>query len=138
MNTPLQRSVTRPRPQSVQPWIQFIDIEEFAGILGVSSRTIRRMMKRGELPRVFYFGDLPRWLLSDIEKWIDGRGDDPGPVLGPDNEPPDAPTISANSKPSGSDAQPAEVPVCVRCGAPSDKETCPRCGYRRCPSCGDR
>lgn len=92
---------------------KFVDIEEFAEILAVSSRTVRRMKKRGEVPRVFYFGDLPRWLLSDIEEWIERRGDGPAPERVPDDTPPD---------PSGSAATPESNerdPACGCSGLPA-------------------
>ena len=45
--------------------------EEFADVLGVSKRTIRRMDQIGKLPRRIVVGRLVRWRVDEIRSWID-------------------------------------------------------------------
>ncbi len=54
-----------PRPCDV-----FVGLEEVALRLGVSPRTVRRMVERGELPRpCLSAGGRPRWLWSYIVEY---------------------------------------------------------------------
>lgn len=62
-------------------------------------------------------------------------GVEPGPPLVPPGpeEPPSPPPKPPELPESGT-----EFPVCLRCGMTGNGDICPRCGYRRCASCGDR
>lgn len=47
-----------------------VDIRRVAQMLGVSSKTVRRMTRRGQLPRAVRIGRQVRWKLADIERYI--------------------------------------------------------------------
>lgn len=46
-----------------------------AGVLGVSDRTVRRMVNRGELPAPFLLAHRRSWRTADVKKHIDGLAD---------------------------------------------------------------
>ena len=47
-----------------------VDIKQVARLLGVSIKTVRRMKRRGQLPRPVLIGRSVRWRLADIERYI--------------------------------------------------------------------
>ncbi len=50
-----------------QPESEFIDIKQVASMFGVSTRTIRRLWSKGELPEPIRIGRSVRWRKLDIE-----------------------------------------------------------------------
>lgn len=46
--------------------------EEFAAILGVNARTLRRMAAAGTLPPSISLTSRPRWRRSDVERFLKG------------------------------------------------------------------
>lgn len=52
---------------------RMIDVTEVATILNVSTRTVWRLVSTEELPQPIRFGGNVRWLLTDIEAWIESR-----------------------------------------------------------------
>lgn len=50
-----------------QPDPEFIDIKQVASMFGVSTRTIRRLWSKGELPEPIRIGRSVRWRKLDIE-----------------------------------------------------------------------
>jgi excisionase family DNA binding protein len=50
---------------------QLHDVEEVASILGVSSRSVWRLVASGELPEPLRVGRCARWPLSDIYAYLD-------------------------------------------------------------------
>ncbi|MBL9165673.1 MAG: helix-turn-helix domain-containing protein [Planctomycetaceae bacterium] len=57
------------RPTESSPQ-QMIDVREVATILSVSTRTVWRLISRGEIPQPIRFGRNVRWRQIDIESWI--------------------------------------------------------------------
>lgn len=49
---------------------QMIDVREVATILSISTRSVWRLVSRGELPQPIRFGRNVRWRCADIEAWI--------------------------------------------------------------------
>lgn len=49
---------------------RMIDVREVATILSVSTRTVWRLISRGEIPQPIRFGRNVRWRQIDIESWI--------------------------------------------------------------------
>lgn len=49
---------------------RMIDVREVATILSVSTRSVWRLVSRGELPQPIRFGRNVRWRCADIEAWI--------------------------------------------------------------------
>ena len=50
-----------------QPEPEFINIQQVASMFGVSTRTIRRLWSKGELPEPMRIGRSVRWRKLDIE-----------------------------------------------------------------------
>lgn len=50
---------------------RMIDVREVATILGISTRSVWRLVSRSELPQPIRFGRNVRWRASDIDAWID-------------------------------------------------------------------
>jgi predicted DNA-binding transcriptional regulator AlpA len=48
-----------------------IDAEEFAGKLGISVRTLWRLLSGRKIPDPVRIGRNTRWRLQEIERWID-------------------------------------------------------------------
>ena len=53
---------------------QLLTAEQVARLLAVSVKTVRRMTRRGELPRPVRIGRQVRWRLADIERFIKRLG----------------------------------------------------------------
>ena len=49
---------------------RYLTIQDVARKAGVSTKTIRRKVKRRECPPPFRFAGGLRWLFSDVEKWL--------------------------------------------------------------------
>lgn len=47
--------------------------EQMAGLLQVTTRTLRRMELMGEIPRCIHVGGLKRWRRGEVEKWLAGK-----------------------------------------------------------------
>ncbi|MBX3412419.1 MAG: helix-turn-helix domain-containing protein [Pirellulales bacterium] len=47
-----------------------ITVDELATILGLSKRTIWRLLSAGEIPKPIRLGGSTRWVLAEIEAWI--------------------------------------------------------------------
>lgn len=53
--------------------------------------------------------------------------------------PSDPPKPTLDSPHNAPDPSVATTSLCFRCGSVIDnREVCPRCGFRKCASCGDR
>ena len=48
-----------------------IDAKRLGELLGLSVRTIRRLDCSGKLPRPVRIGGAVRWLVADIEAWVE-------------------------------------------------------------------
>jgi excisionase family DNA binding protein len=46
------------------------DANGVATLLGVSLRTVRRLVETGKLPAPIALGGCRRWLIADIENWL--------------------------------------------------------------------
>lgn len=51
-----------------------IDQHELAEYLGVSTRTVRTLIKRGELPPPIRIGRKQIWLRDKFTRWLEGGG----------------------------------------------------------------
>lgn len=51
--------------------LQLIDAEELARLLKVSTRTLWRLLAKGELPEPLYVGRSTRWRLDSVSRWIE-------------------------------------------------------------------
>lgn len=58
---------------------QMVDCAEVAAILGISTRTVWRLIASHELPEPLRIGRSVRWRLIDIERWIEARVSAPSP-----------------------------------------------------------
>lgn len=47
-----------------------ITADEFAGMLNVSTRTLWRLLSKGELPEPIRIGGSTRWRLDEVQRWI--------------------------------------------------------------------
>lgn len=65
-----------PGQLSGQQLPQMIDVREVATILKVSTRSVWRLVARGELPAPIRVGRAARWRVAQIEAWIDARTSD--------------------------------------------------------------
>ena len=50
---------------------ELIDVSRIARLLDVSTRTVWRMVRRGELHGPFKVGGGTRWRRVDIDRWLD-------------------------------------------------------------------
>ena len=63
-----------------------ISAEELASLLGISERTLWRLLSAGQLPQPLRLGRNTRWRLDEIRYWIDSGC--PAPSAGkPENRP---------------------------------------------------
>jgi predicted DNA-binding transcriptional regulator AlpA len=50
-----------------------VDEKQAAAMLGgISTRSLRRLVSRGEAPAPIHLGRLARWRVADLEAWIAG------------------------------------------------------------------
>jgi excisionase family DNA binding protein len=49
---------------------KLIDVRQFAQLLGVSTRHVRRMSDAGKLPQPVRIGGSVRWRVEHVEGWI--------------------------------------------------------------------
>jgi prophage regulatory protein len=47
-----------------------LDVEQFAGLLGVSTRHLRRLVDAGKCPQPVRLGGCVRWPRQTVEAWI--------------------------------------------------------------------
>ncbi|WP_337173579.1 helix-turn-helix domain-containing protein [Paludisphaera sp.] len=60
-----------------------ISAAELASLLGISERTLWRLLSAGRLPQPLRLGRNTRWRSDEIRRWIDSGCPDPGcPVAG--------------------------------------------------------
>ncbi len=52
---------------------QMIDVREVATILSISTRSVWRLVSRGELPQPIRLGRNVRWRSTDIDRWIEEK-----------------------------------------------------------------
>ena len=52
------------------PSTGMIDVDAVAGLLGCSSRHVRRMADSGAMPRPIHLGRLVRWRRADVDQWL--------------------------------------------------------------------
>lgn len=70
-------------PLSSAPIVpRMINVREVASILSLSTRSVWRLVAKGELPKPARFGRSARWRLADIEACIETRAN-PNPSTGP-------------------------------------------------------
>ena len=50
--------------------LQTLTITEVAGLLQVSTKTIRNRVERGEFPKPRMFGRFPRWPVEVVRDWM--------------------------------------------------------------------
>ena len=50
---------------------ELIDVSRIARLLDVSTRTVWRMVRRGELHEPFKVGGGTRWRREEIDRWLD-------------------------------------------------------------------
>ena len=50
---------------------EYISVAQFAKKIGVSERTLWRMLARRRLIEPFQFGGNTRWCLKEVENWIE-------------------------------------------------------------------
>lgn len=50
---------------------QMISIDELSGILGMSKRTVWRLLSVGRIPEPVRIGGSTRWRLDEVRRWID-------------------------------------------------------------------
>lgn len=48
-----------------------LNAEEVAAMLGVSERTLWRLLSAGKVPKPVRFGRSTRWRLTEVKEWID-------------------------------------------------------------------
>lgn len=48
-----------------------LNVEQVAELLGVCTKTVRRMMKAAKLPRHIELGRLFKWKADEIHRWIE-------------------------------------------------------------------
>lgn len=53
------------------PAVQLITTEELAEILGMSKRTIWRLLSAGQIPQPVRIGRSTRWRRDEVQRWID-------------------------------------------------------------------
>lgn len=52
---------------------RLVDLLQVAGILGVSKRSVHRLIASGELPQPVKIGHASRFFLSDMENYLAGK-----------------------------------------------------------------
>jgi len=50
---------------------QMITVEELARTLGMSKRTVWRLLSYGQIPQPIRVGGCTRWRLDEVQRWID-------------------------------------------------------------------
>jgi excisionase family DNA binding protein len=50
-----------------------VDAKEIAGFLGCSSKHVRRLADKGQLPKPVKIGRLSRWPRQAIEQWLERK-----------------------------------------------------------------
>jgi len=55
--------------QSTEP--KLITVRELSGLLGMSKRTIWRLLSAGQVPQPVRIGRSTRWRLDEVRRWID-------------------------------------------------------------------
>lgn len=52
---------------------RMIDVREVATILSISTRSVWRLVSRGDLPQPIRLGRTVRWRSTDIDRWIEDK-----------------------------------------------------------------
>ena len=63
---------------------RLLTARDLADYLNVSSTTVHRMTKRGELPEPVRFGNVVRWDLNAIDRLLDAKSGASGQYVDPD------------------------------------------------------
>lgn len=63
---------------------RLLTARDLADYLNVSSTTVHRMAKRGELPEPVRFGNVVRWDLNAIDRLLDAKSGAGGQYVDPD------------------------------------------------------
>jgi excisionase family DNA binding protein len=50
---------------------QLISAEELSAMLGMSKRTVWRLLSAGQIPQPVRIGRSTRWRLDEVRRWID-------------------------------------------------------------------
>jgi len=50
---------------------KLITVRELSGLLGMSKRTIWRLLSAGQVPQPVRIGRSTRWRLDEVRRWID-------------------------------------------------------------------
>ncbi|MFN7878064.1 MAG: helix-turn-helix transcriptional regulator [Pirellula sp.] len=58
------------KPTTAPELPRLLDVEQVAGMLGVSSRQVYRLADGGRMPRPLKIGGSVRWDRQAVEKWI--------------------------------------------------------------------
>jgi excisionase family DNA binding protein len=66
----MPNSPTLPRP-SIAGTPQLITVDELSKLLGMSKRTVWRLLSVGQVPRPVRIGRSTRWRLDEVRRWID-------------------------------------------------------------------
>jgi excisionase family DNA binding protein len=61
---------------SVDTAPQLIRAEDVARMMGVSERTLWRLLSAGKLPQPVRIGRSTRWRLAEVRQWIEGGCND--------------------------------------------------------------
>jgi len=57
-------------PKPAETVSELLDVNAVAALLGASSRTVRRLVDSGKMPRTISLGRAVRWRRAEIEEWI--------------------------------------------------------------------
>ncbi len=63
-------SALQKAPNPAESKSELLDVNAVAALLGASSRTVRRLVDWGRMPRPISLGRMVRWQRSVIEEWI--------------------------------------------------------------------
>lgn len=64
-----EQSTNGASPKNETPLL--INAEEFATMLGVSERTLWRLLSADKLPQPLRLGGSTRWRLEEVRRWVD-------------------------------------------------------------------
>ena len=57
----------------------FLDADGCAARYAISARTWRREVDKGNAPKPYFFGSLPRWSIATLAEWESKRNPNSGP-----------------------------------------------------------
>jgi excisionase family DNA binding protein len=74
-----------------------LTLDEAAGLLSVSPRTVSRLLRNGEIPTV-RIGRLVRVRTSDVQEWVQRQADGWGSLSGGWTDPPGSAALSTHRR----------------------------------------